>query len=335
MKRPEGFRGTPPDPPSPPPKERRSRDARRTPRDTAAHPTAGASRARPARGPRAPRERSSRDRAASAALRTADAGSSSASARRLERRAARERRRAERAEVRRFTRQSRRRRLTATIALGTLVTLVGGAAAISVSPLLSLTSIRIVGTERLDADEVAAALEDRRGTPLAFVSDEQIRTDLEGFALIRSFSTEIVPPSTLIVRVVERAPIGALRTAGGFEVVDAAGVVVETTETVPPGIPLLSVESASADDPAFRGLADVLLALPRELRSSVVTISATTRDDVRFTLGGAEHSVVWGSAERSAFKARVLAAALSSTDQSVRGEYDVSAPDSLVVRRAS
>ena len=167
------------------------------------------------------------------------------------------------------------------------------------------------------------------------MSDEQIRTDLEGFALIRSFSTEIVPPSTLIVRVVERAPIGALRTAGGFEVVDAAGVVVETTETVPPGIPLLSVESASADDPAFRGLADVLLALPRELRSSVVTISATTRDDVRFTLGGAEHSVVWGSAERSAFKARVLAAALSSTDQSVRWEYDVSAPDSLVVRRAS
>ena len=39
-----------------------------------------------------------------------------------------------------------------------------------------------------------------------------------------------------------------------FEVVDAAGVVVETAETVPPGIPVLSVESARADDPAFRGL---------------------------------------------------------------------------------
>jgi len=204
-----------------------------------------------------------------------------------------------------------------------------------VSPLLSLTSIRILGTDRLEADEVATALEDHRGTPLAFVTDEQIRADLESFALIRSFSTEIVPPDTLIVRVVERAPIGAIARAGGFEVVDAAGVVVETTEAVPPGIPILDVEEASADDPAFRGLADVLLSLPRELRAAVATISATTRDDVRFTLGAAGHSVVWGSAERSAFKARVLAAALATTDQSVRWLYDVSAPDSLVVRRAS
>jgi cell division protein FtsQ len=236
--------------------------------------------------------------------------------------------------VRRFTKQSRRRRLTAAIALGTLVTLVGGAAALSVSPLLSLASIRVVGAERLDADAVAGALDDRLGTPLALVTDDQIRADLEQFALIRSFSTEIVPPDTLIVRLVERTPIGALPTASGVEVVDAAGVVVETAEEPPPGIPILRVGAASADDPAFRGVADVLLALPRELRASVATISATTRDDVRFTLGGAEHSVVWGSAERSAFKARVLAAALATTDQSVSWVYDVSAPDSLVVRRA-
>lgn len=335
MKRPEGFRGAPPPLPPSSPKGRRKPDAQRASRDEAPTEPRARSNRRSARAPRPPREPSSRGRAASAALRTADAGSSTASVRRRERQAARERRRAERAEVRRFTRQARRRRLTATIALGTLLTLVGGAAAISVSPLLALTSIRIVGTERLDANAIAAALEDHRGTPLAFVSDTQIRSDLEGFALIRSFSTEIVPPGTLIVRVVERAPIGAVASAGGFDVVDAAGVVVETTETVPSGIPILSVGAASADDPAFRGLADVLLALPQELRASVLTISATTRDDVRFTIGGAGHSVVWGSAERSAFKARVLAAALASTDQSVSWEYDVSAPDSLVVRRAN
>jgi cell division protein FtsQ len=199
---------------------------------------------------------------------------------------------------------------------------------------MALTSIQVLGTERLAATEVVASLDGHRGTPLALLSDDEIRSDLATFALIRSFSTEVVPPNTLIVRIVERAPIGAIARGGAFDVVDAAGVVVETSGDLPEGIPVIDVETALADDPAFRGVADVLLALPAELRSTVVTISASTRDNVRMTLGGAEHTVVWGSAERSELKARVLAAALAATDQSVRWEYDVSAPDSLVVRQA-
>lgn len=256
------------------------------------------------------------------------------SARRRERDAARARRRAERFEVRRFTRQSRRRRRSVTLTVGGFVALVGGVVGISLSPLMSLTNIQVLGTERLAASDVAAALDEYRGTPLALVSDAQIRADLEGFALIRSFSTEIVPPDTLVVRVVERSPIGSVARGATFEVVDAAGVVVESVGQALVGLPVIEVASVGAEDPAFRGVAEVLIALPVDLRSTVETIAATTRDDVRFTIGGASHQVVWGSAERSEYKARVLAAALATTDQSVRWEYDVSAPDTLVVRRA-
>jgi cell division protein FtsQ len=77
----------------------------------------------------------------------------------------------------------------------------------------------------------------------------------------------------------------------------------------------------------------VLLALPSELRERVDVISATTRDDVSFSMIGAGHRVIWGSGERSEYKSRVLAAAIGATDQAVAWEYDVSAPDSLVVRR--
>jgi cell division protein FtsQ len=54
---------------------------------------------------------------------------------------------------------------------------------------------------------------------------------------------------------------------------------------------------------------------------------------VTFTFADTGHRVRWGSAERSDFKARVLAAAIATSDQSVAWQYDVSAPDSLIARR--
>lgn len=214
-----------------------------------------------------------------------------------------------------------------------LVGLVGGVALVTLSPLMSLTTIVVAGTARLDAAEVESALDGHRGTPLALLDESQIRDDLAAFALIRSYSTEVMPPHTLVVRVVERQPIGAVQLGSAWHLVDAAGVTVETSAERPAGIPSLAVDSADPDALPFRSVAAVLLVLPRELRDRVDVISATTRDDVTFTMMGAGHRVIWGSGERSEYKSRVLEAAIGATDQAVAWEYDVSAPDSLVVRR--
>jgi cell division protein FtsQ len=64
----------------------------------------------------------------------------------------------------------------------------------------------------------------------------------------------------------------------------------------------------------------------------VETISATTKDDVTFVLTDDIQSVIWGSADRSAFKARVLAALVATQPPTARLEFDVSAPDAPVVR---
>lgn len=213
-----------------------------------------------------------------------------------------------------------------------LLGLVGGVALVTFSPLMSLSSIVVAGTARLDAAEVKAALDSHRGTPLALLDDAQIREDLAAFALIRSYSTEVIPPHTLVVRVIERQPVGAVPRGAVWNLVDAAGVVVESLPERPAGIPAIAVEAADPDALPFRSVAAVLLALPRELRERVDTISATTRDDVTFTMIGVGHRVIWGSGERSEYKARVLDAAIGATDQAVAWEYDVSAPDSLVAR---
>ena len=256
-------------------------------------------------------------------------------ARALERQAGRDRRRAERGEVRRFTRHSRRRRAVVIGIVTSFSALLAGVIAVTFSPLMSLTTIDVTGTQRLDAAEVTAALDEHLGTPLAFVADSAIGDDLAQFALIRSYSTEIVPPNTLIVRIVERAPIGAVEAPAGLELVDAAGVVVETVDAVPEGLPLIELASGEAGERAFASVADVLISIPREVAARVETVTATTRDDVTFELRGSGHVVIWGDAERSAQKARVLDAAMAATDQGTRWVYDVSAPDSLVVRDAN
>lgn len=261
-----------------------------------------------------------------------EARSASHAARRLERAAARERRRAERGEVRRFTRVSRRRRAIAIGSGVSFAVLIGGVAVVTLSPIMSLTTIQVTGAERLNPQRVVDALGEHVGTPLAFLSDDEIAADLSEFTLVRSFATEIVPPNTLIVRIIERDPIAARETAAGVELVDAAGVVVDVTDAVPEGVPLLDLADPDPASVPFRAVADVLNAAPAELVARVRIVTATTRDDVTFELRDSGHLVMWGDAERSAQKTRVLDAALAATDQSVRWAYDVSAPDSLVVR---
>lgn len=252
---------------------------------------------------------------------------------RAERAAARAARRAERAEARRFTRRSRRRRLLTWGSVATLSVLLLTVVAVSLSPLMALTDIRVTGTVRLDPAAISQALERHRETPLALLDEGGIRSDLEEFALIRSYSLEVVPPHSLLVRIVERAPIGAVERGSSFDLVDAAGVVVESSRERPAGVPLIRAGEASPEEAAFRSVAEVLEALPDELAARVDVVTASTRDDVAFTIRDAGHRVVWGSAERSAYKTRVLEAAIAVNDPAVSWQFDVSAPDSVIVRR--
>ncbi|WBU38737.1 FtsQ-type POTRA domain-containing protein [Homoserinibacter sp. YIM 151385] len=261
---------------------------------------------------------------------TRSAPASAREARAELRRAVRARRRAERSELRRFTRRARTRRIAWITAAGILVVF-GGLIAVAVfSPLLALRTITVEGASRLDAGELERAVSDQLGTPLALLDESRIRAALGEYRLIESYATELVPPGTMIIHVVERTPIGAVRIDGGVELIDPAGVVVDTLERRPAGIPVVRVPDDGTDSPAFRAIAEVLLAMPPERRENVRTVTATTPDDVSFTMTGGR-TVVWGSAERSSHKSEVLVR-LIRANASRPGEYDVSAPGSAVFR---
>lgn len=246
--------------------------------------------------------------------------------------ARRERRSVEKGEIRRFTRRTRvrQRQVLAGVCIAAIFATVIGFSVFS--PVLALKEITVVGAERVDAEAVRSALDSQLGTPLAMLNFDEITTELSGFALIRSYTTQSLPPHTLVVTIVEREPIGAVDDGTRFAVVDAAGVVIESVTDRPAGVTLIDAGDPDLENPAFASAVEVLLALEPDVRARVDSVTASTEDDVTLLLGAGAQSVIWGSSARSEFKARVLAALVATQPATASIEYDVSAPDAPVVR---
>lgn len=245
--------------------------------------------------------------------------------------AARLRRRHERQEIRRFTARKRGRHRAWYLAAAIIGALVLVSLAGAYSPLMAVRTIEVVGASRVSQAEITEALADQLGRPLALVDAGAVKAVLVGYPLIASYSLESQPPDTLVVRIVEREPVGVLQSGTVYTLVDAAGVTIERSDQPIAGYPTLMVPGG-ASSKGFVAAAAVVRALPADLRARVASVSATTADDVTLTLVDSPAEVVWGSAEHSDKKARILATAMAATDPSQVNQYDVSSPTSAIVR---
>jgi cell division protein FtsQ len=252
------------------------------------------------------------------------------SARKRLRAARRARKLYERSEVRRFTSRSRRRRNLWIAAIGTAAALVAFVLVGVYSPLMALRTIEVTGTERIPATDIVQALDGQLDTPLPLIDFAAVKQELSEFTLIRSYVTESRPPHTLVVRIVERNPVGSIASADGFDLVDAAGVVISSGAERTPQYPVVDA-AGGASGAGFEAAVAVIAALPEGIRSQLDTVTAATKDDVTLTLGGGAR-VVWGNSERAEYKAVVLSALLVAHPVGSVTEYDVSSPDSAVVR---
>lgn len=242
-------------------------------------------------------------------------------------RAARARRKALRSEIRRFTQRSRRRRIVWLSAVGAVLLLVGGSVAAAYSPLFAVQKITVVGASTLDPAAVEAALDAQLGTPLALIDTSKVKAALLAFPLIETYALEAKPPHDLTVRIVERTPVGVIRSAAGYTLVDAAGVVLSTTTDQPAGQPLLEITDGT-DSRAFESAGLVVRSLPADVRAALIGVRASTADDVTLTLSTGL-TVVWGSADESALKGIVLADAIAAHPDA--STIDVTSPDVAVI----
>ena len=237
--------------------------------------------------------------------------------------------RSERAEVRRFTAARRRQLRVALLTVGglalALVLLVG----LVWSPLMSVREVQVEGAERIDPAVVQDALADQLGEPIATVTEAGVAERLQAIPQIESFRVDVVPPSTVIVRLVERRPVAVIESDAGASVIDAAGVVLgpvdETTDALPR---LVGVEVGSEQ---FEAVATVLVSVPSEVLAATESIEAPTSSDIRLTLATGQ-TVQWGGAEDSPLKADVVAALMATQDPAAAAVLDVRAPEHPVVR---
>ncbi len=246
-------------------------------------------------------------------------------------RAARARRKALRAEIRRFTVRQRRRRAMWLGAAASLVLLAAATIGAAYSPLFGVEKITVVGAQQLDAGELSAALADQLGTPLPLVDESAVKAALVPFPLIETYALEARPPHELVLRIVERTPIGVIETRAGYTLVDAAGVALSTSATPGVGVPVVTVRGGVHSD-AFAAVGQVMRSLPSEIRLQVTEVAASTPDDVTLTLGGTGTQVVWGSAENSAEKALNLGKMMLQRPPSGVSVYDVTSSEVVVVR---
>jgi cell division protein FtsQ len=242
-------------------------------------------------------------------------------------RAARARRKALRAEIRRFTQRSRRRRIVWLSAIGSVLLLIGGSLAAAYSPLFAVEKITVVGATTLDAGAVESALAGQLGTPLALVDTSAVKAALLAFPLIETYALEARPPHDLTVRIVERTPVGVIRSDAGYSLVDAAGVVLSTTTDQPAGQPVLDIAGGTSSS-AFESAGLVIRSLPADVRGALTGVRASTADDVTLTLNSGL-TVVWGSADDSALKGITLARAIGANPQAKT--IDVTSPHVAVI----
>lgn len=237
--------------------------------------------------------------------------------------------RKERAEVRRFTASRRRQLRVALVTVGGLALALALLIGLVWSPLMAVREVQVEGAERIDPAAVQEALGDQLGAPIATVTEAGVAERLQTIPQIESFRLDVVPPSTVIVRLVERRPVAIIETDAQVSVIDAAGVVLGSVDDSTASLPRL--EGVELGSEQFEAVATVLVSVPTEVLEATEVISASTPSDIQLTLASGQ-TVQWGGAAQSPLKADVVAALMATQDPTAAAVLDVRAPEHPVVR---
>lgn len=225
---------------------------------------------------------------------------------------------------RRFARRQWRRRWLAwknVLAALVVVGLVGGAVwAVWFSALLSVQGVEVAGTASLKPQQVRRAAGVTLGEPLVSVDLGAVRSRVAALAPVERVEVSRQWPDQVLVEVTERTPIAVIDIGGRLRGLDRHGVVFLDYKKAPPALPLVKTPIGTGSE-ALREAAAVVGAMPAELARIIDHVAVETVDGISLELGDGR-TVMWGSADDSAQKARVLQALLRQDATT----FDVSVP---------
>jgi cell division protein FtsQ len=224
------------------------------------------------------------------------------------------------------------RRVATSLTVGSIALLGILTVVATFSPVLSVQQVTVVGTQRLNPEEISKALAGQIGKPLPLLNQDEIAQSLAGFTLIESFAATALPPNGLQISVSERQALCIIEIEGALWLHDPAGVRIALAQPTDL-LPRILITEEPTSSQRFRDSVDVLLALPVELLAQVEVIQANTKDDVQMSLRGSlGQRISWGDSSDAVLKAKVLQALIANNQGATGVTFDVSSPNAPVVR---
>jgi cell division protein FtsQ len=233
--------------------------------------------------------------------------------------------------------EQRHRRLRRTMILIMLAGLLLVGVLVERSSLVALDEVRVVGTNRLSADEVRQAAGLRLGTSTLRLRLGPAQARVEAMPLVESAMVRRVDPLTVEVAVTEREPVMMVLAGRRAVLVDATGVLLQEGREegllaveLPGPTPLPPLGQRAARDTALGNVVAFHSQLPGPLRSEIVSYRASSPEDLEAQLVQGIR-VLLGQAVRIDEKARALGAVLEDLGAEPVSVIDVRAPGAPVV----
>lgn len=158
------------------------------------------------------------------------------------------------------------------------------------SPLLSVRKVEVEGVVYANPELVASIVDSIDGEPILTVDLDAAEEKLLMIPWVRQARVSMHLPSRVTIEVVERAPIAFFRSVDGFNrVIDRDGRVLDVIEGDPVDFtPIIgtgpNLSAGQNTEQPFLGAAELINALPSELRTRLLRVTVSPEGEVSLAL---------------------------------------------------
>ncbi len=230
-----------------------------------------------------------------------------------------------------FARRRLTRRLVALrpllIGLGVVAALAGLGWVFFFSTWLAAEEVEVTGTDVVMPRKVRTLAAVPVGKPLARIDTDAIQARIEVLAAVKSVEVSRCWPHKICIEVTERQPVAVVDKEGTLWGLDDTGILFRQYTQRPADLPLVHMKANTSTD-ALAEAAQVVRALPSAVLAKVTFLDVSTVDQISLQLKRGA-TVIWGTADDSGNKARVLVPLLEAKPDAKT--YNVSFPGNPTV----
>jgi len=158
------------------------------------------------------------------------------------------------------------------------------------SPILSVRKVDVEGVVYADPELISAVVESVKGEPILTADLNAAEKKLLAIPWVRQARVSMHLPDRVTIEVVERSPIAFFRSVDGFNrVIDRDGRVLDVIEGDPTDYTRIigtgpNISAGQTVEQPFLGSAELINALPVDLRARLLTVSVSPEGEVSLAL---------------------------------------------------